>query len=278
MKGIFLPKDYPKISVIVPCYNHVTFIEGTLQSILNQGYPNLELIVIDGGSDDGSVEIIERYAQHLDYWVSERDEGQTHALIKGFSHATGDIQCWLNSDDQHEPSTLAEVADYFESHPDVDAVFGDTTWIDTDGNALRIQREIPFNRFIWLYTYNYVMGMSMFWRRSLYETVGGLDANFNLAMDADLWIRFSHVGRIQHVRRLWSRMRFYPEMKTVRLGRAGSQEDWTIRLREWGGEPSLFELKRRIARCLRILWRFFSGCYYLGYQPKLVTREHYSRD
>ena len=119
--------------------------------------------------------------------------------MKGFARSTGEYQCWLNSDDQHMPWTLSEAARYLDTHPDVDAVFGNALWIDANDRAIREQREIPFNRFIWMYTYNYIPGQSMLWRKDIYDQVGGLNPDFNLAMDADLWDRFASVGRIGHV-------------------------------------------------------------------------------
>ena len=196
---------WPKISVVVPSFNQARYIDEALRSVLDQDYSNLELIVIDGGSTDGSVDIIRRHEDRIACWVSEPDSGQTHGLIKGFERSTGEIQCWLNSDDLQERTTLREVAAYFDRHPDVDSVYGDMIWIDSAGRPLRVQREMPFNRFIWMYTYNYIPGMSMFWRRCIYEKVGGLDSSFDLAMDADLWMRFTDAGRIAHVRRIWSR-------------------------------------------------------------------------
>ena len=266
--------NLPKISVVVPSFNQAKFLERTLRSILDQKYPNLELIVMDGGSNDGSVEILERYSSSISYWVSRPDGGQTQALIQGFSRATGEIECWLNSDDLFQPNALFEVADFFFKHPEADAVFGDTTWIDPDDNVLRVQREMRFNRFIWMYTHNYIPGMSMFWRRSLYERVGGLDASFQLAMDADLFIRFAHAGRISHVRRQWSKMRFYPEQKNIRLRDISDAEDKRIRARYWATEaPPLLWLRKAVARSLRIGWRLLTGCYYPGYRRYLSVSQ-----
>ena len=128
------PKDcsmkLPKVSVITPCFNHAQFVDATMRSIHGQRYPNLEHIVIDGGSTDGSVAIIDSYRDRLAYWVSEPDDGQTDALIKGFDRATGDIYCWLNSDDLFEPNTLQEVAEYFAANPEVQFVYGDSRWIN----------------------------------------------------------------------------------------------------------------------------------------------------
>ncbi|OGI49402.1 MAG: hypothetical protein A3B81_03935 [Candidatus Muproteobacteria bacterium RIFCSPHIGHO2_02_FULL_65_16] len=259
--------SWPKISVVTPSYNQGRFIEATLLSVLNQNYPNLEYIVVDGGSADESIEIIKKYEHRLAYWVSEPDGGQTKGLIKGFRRATGEIQCWLNSDDLLQPGTLSEVAAYFLDHPRVDAVYGNALWIDVAGQLLREQREIPFSRFVWLYTYNYIPCMSMFWRKPIYDKVGGLDQEFDLAMDADLWIRFAEVGRIAHVRSVWSCMRFYPEQKNRRLREKSDAEDMRIRQRYGvdSGQP-LYRAKRFIAQAVRLAWRLLTGCYPLGYR------------
>ncbi len=261
-------KTLPKISVVVPSFNQAKYLELTLRSILDQNYPNLELIVIDGGSQDESPEIIRRYQQHMKFWCSEPDGGQTQGIIKGFAYATGEILCFLNSDDLFEPGTLLEVGEYFSTHPKADAVFGDTLWIDAEGNPLQKRKEIPFNRFIWLHTFNYVPGMSMFWRRTIYDQVGGLNPSFQLAFDADLWIRFSDHGTIKHLRRQWSRMRFYPEQKNRRLREQSDREDMIIRSRYWKGNvmPSTFGIHGKIALLLRISWKLFSGCYQWGYR------------
>jgi hypothetical protein len=174
----------------------------------------------------------------------------------------------LNSDDLFEPGTLLEVGEYFMKHPDVDAVYGNTMWIDFEGNAIRLQKEIPFSRFIFLYTYNYIPGMSMFWRRTIYDKAGGLNPEFQLAFDADLWMRFSdHHGKIKHVGRQWSRMRSYPEQKTQRLQHITIQEDMLVRARYWKGHvmPSTYALRRKIALGIRIVWKLATFCYPWGY-------------
>jgi len=269
-------KNLPKISVVVPSFNQAKYLELALRSVLDQQYPELELIVIDGGSKDKSPDIIRKYAQHMKFWCSEPDGGQTEALIKGFSHATGDILYFLNSDDLLEHNTLREVGEYFSSHPDVDVVYGNTLWIDAGGNVIRQQKEIPFNRFLWIYTYNYVPCMSTFYRRSIYDKVGGITTTYRLAFDADLWIRFSDAhAKIKHVKRQWSRWRFYPEQISWRYRDKSDRDDQAIRSRYWKNQvkPSNYYLRRKIAICIRILWKFMTGCYSLGYRRHLEHLE-----
>ncbi len=254
---------WPKISVVVPSFNQAGFIADALESIQRQSYPRVETIVIDGGSTDGTVDVIRSYEPSLTAWVSEPDRGQTDALIKGFARSTGDIQCWLNSDDLLMPGTLTEVVSFFEQHPRVDVVFGDAEWIDVDGRLLKRQREMPFNRFVWLNTYNYLPGMSVFWRRTIFEKAGGLQPQFDLAMDADLWIRFSDAGaRFAHVSRVWSRMRFYAAQKNQRLRHVSDREDLLIRSRYYSAESAgARAVRRAAARGLRVAIRAVTGCY-----------------
>lgn len=255
--------NWPKITVVTPSFNQGVFLETTLRSILDQRYPNLELIVMDGGSSDNSIAILERYASQLDYWVSQRDNGQTDALAQGFNRATGDILCWLCSDDLHTPWTLREVAQFFLSQPEAQVVYGDSQWIDTGGRVLKPKKEHSFNRFIWMYDYNYLPQPSTFWRRGLYEAVGGLNPDFDLAMDADLWARFQERTPLYHVRRIWSQMRLYAQQKNQRLREKSDAEDLKIRQRYIGNEPHWSRVcKKVLAKGIRVTWKFTTGCYW----------------
>lgn len=255
--------DYPKISVVTPSFNQAEFLEATLLSVRAQEYPNLEHIVIDGGSTDGSVAILQRYASEFSHWVSEPDGGHVKGLIKGFARATGDILCWLNSDDLFEPGALHRVAAFFASHPGARAMYGDAFWIDVEGRQIKPKKEHAFNRFIWTYCYNYIPQPSTFWTRGLYDEVGGLDSRFTLAFDADLWIRFADVTRLWHVAEPLSRMRLYPEQRNQRLRAISDREDLTMRRRYTGEEPALVRYpKRAIARAARVGWRAATGCYW----------------
>jgi len=254
---------WPKISVVTPSFNQGQYIEATIESVLGQKYPNLEYIIMDGGSTDGTVGIIEKYSEHLAYWVSEPDEGQTDALIKGFDRASGDILCWLCSDDLFESKTLHEVAETFTEQPDWQVVYGDSFWIDADSRPIRFKREIGFNRFIWMYDHNYLPQPSTFWRRGIYEQVGGLDIRWDLTMDADLWIRFAERATPHHVPRAWSRMRYYPEQKNLRLRDESDEEDALIRSRYLPDEPVWLRRSKRVcAKGLRVALKLARGAYW----------------
>jgi hypothetical protein len=150
----------------------------------------------------------------------------------------------------------------------VDAVYGNTLWVDFEGKPIRTQKEIGFSRFIFLYTYNYIPGMSMFWRRTIYDKAGGLNPEYQLAFDADLWMRISDVGgKIRHVRRQWSRMRRYTEQKTMQFQDVVIREDMQVRSRYWKNRtmPSTYALRRKIAMSIRVLWKLVTGCYGRGY-------------
>lgn len=254
--------DLPKISVVTPSYMHGEYIEDTIQSVLGQRYDNLEYIVMDGGSTDRTTDVLRAYDGEISTWVSEPDHGQTDALIKGFALATGDVLCWLNSDDTFEPGALAFIGEYFRTRPETRFVYGDMYWADKDNRFLRPKKEHGFNKFIWLYDHNYFPQPSCFWRHDLYRQVGGLDPRFELAMDADLFIRFAAVTRPAHVRRVLSRMRTYPEQKNQRLRVQSDREDLEIRERLIGSEPVVVKkLKKVAARALRISLKAASRSY-----------------
>ena len=138
---IILNKDpnYPKISIVTPSYNQAQFLERTILSVLNQNYPNLEYIIIDGSSTDESIDIIKRYEKYLNYWVSEKDRGQSHALNKGFYKARGDICGWLNADDLFLPDVFVKVIFAFKLSPNKKIVFGDYLNIDKNDNILELK-------------------------------------------------------------------------------------------------------------------------------------------
>lgn len=182
---------WPRITVVTPSFNQAPFLEETLRSVLDQGYPELEYIVIDGGSTDGSREILERYGDRLSSWVSEPDPGHGAALQKGFDRSTGEILAWINSDDKLLPWSLWIVGEIFAQHKDVHWIMGRHTWWDALGRQVKVQ-SWPRNIYDFLRVESYsIQQESTFWRRSLHERAGGrIRADGQLMVDAELWSRF----------------------------------------------------------------------------------------
>lgn len=258
------PSRWPLISMVTCSYQQGRYLDSAIRSVLEQDYPRIEYLVVDGGSTDGSADIIARRAHALAYWVSEPDRGQTDALVKGFARASGEVHGWLCSDDLLLPGALDAVAEYFYENPGVMAAYGDAMWIDAEGRFLRPKKEMGFNRFVFLHDHNYIPQPSMFWRRSLYEAVGGLDPGFDLAMDADLWERFSRRTRIGHIPRYLSCMRFYAQQKTRARRGEGRGEDAIIRARRshpLAARVPVSTVLRMLARFVRISAKALAGGY-----------------
>ena len=186
---------YPRITVVTPNYDQVDFIEKTICSVLEQDYPNLEYIIIDGGSTDGSVDIIKKYDEQLSYWVSEKDNGMYHAINKGFSRSTGDIMCWINSDDVLWENSLVYIAQLFANNTDVQWLQGYPTVIDENGEILYQRDPVASKYHFYLGDYNkdfsFIQQESTFWTRAIWEKAGGLlNTDYSMAADFDLWMRF----------------------------------------------------------------------------------------
>ena len=223
----------PKISIITPSYNQTDFIEETIRSIHSQGYPNLEHIVLDGGSNDGTVEILGRYETVL-RWISEPDKGQADAINKGFKQATGDIVAWLNSDDIYLPAALQLVADFFEQHPEIDVVYGDYQLIDSTGNVLLRKKEIPFDYNILLYGLDYISQPTTFFRQHVFERVGYLEETLHYGLDWEYWLRMAQAGcRFAHIPHYLAATRWHNEAKTLVAPPKMYAEHQAIRDRYW---------------------------------------------
>lgn len=193
--------QYLKVSVVTPSYNQAQFLERTIQSVLSQNYPNLEYIVIDGGSTDGSVDIIKKYQSKLHYWVSEPDNGMYDAINKGFASSSGDIMTYINSDDILHISSFATVADLFERYTDICWLNGLPNQIDEKDRYVWLGSLPNWNRYLFLNRqYRYIQQEGCFWRRSLWEKAGGfINTEYILAADLDLWCRFFDYSPIIYV-------------------------------------------------------------------------------
>jgi glycosyltransferase involved in cell wall biosynthesis len=253
----------PRISLVTPSYNQAAFLGTCLDSALSQGYPELELLVVDGGSTDGSVDVIRERAPRLASWVSEPDGGPAHAVNKGFARATGEVLGWLNSDDALAQDALWHVGRAFAEDPDLDMVFGNALYIDgKDGvfladhgwhrTGLYFGERQPWERIP--YYWSYVHGVpqpSVFFRRRLLERCGGLDEGYRLIFDFELFWRFTREARVRKLERTLAFYRIHPESRTGGGWRAFQVELYRFSRPRWPRAP----------RAFYPAWRDFVGCY-----------------
>lgn len=250
----------PSITLVTPSFNQARYLESTIQSVLEQQYPRLQYGIVDGGSTDGSLQIIERYRKHLDFVIIEPDRGQSDAINKGLALAQGDILGWLCSDDTLLPGALARVADHFAGHPDDPWLIGQAQRIDAEGNPLGLLqalgdftlagaliRQRPFN----------VPQPATFWRAAIWRQVGGLNPDLHHAMDFDLWCRWLALGHHPTIlNQPLATYREHPQSKTC------SQADRFI--------AALIEIEKRLAPNLP--WRDRLRLYRrIGYQQRALA-------
>lgn len=190
-----------KISIVTPVFNQVKYIEKTIKSVIDQNYPNLEYIIIDGGSTDGTVEIIQKYESVISYWVSEPDKGMYDALNKGFKHSTGEIMAWINGDDLLKKNALMNMSHLFKDLPNVEWVQGMNCAVDLEGNVIDYRYGDKFSLLKFLdKDYKFIQQESTFWRRSLYIRSGEyIDTSLKLAGDFELWFRFAQHAKLYNV-------------------------------------------------------------------------------
>jgi glycosyltransferase involved in cell wall biosynthesis len=223
----------PKISIITPTLNQARFIEDTIQSVLSQAYPNLEFLVVDGGSTDGTLDILRKYSASLS-WTSEPDQGQVDAINKGLLKATGDVVAYLNSDDIYTPNTLIAVGKYFSDHPEVMILTGKCSNMDENGNENR--SSITLYKNMWLKfgndanlrVLNYVSQPSTFWRRQLLDSVGYFDPGFRYAMDYDYWLRATRHHKLGFIDQNLAKFRVYPTSITSSNSEAQFKEELRV--------------------------------------------------
>ena len=182
--------NYPKISIVMPSYNQVQFIERSILSILNQDYPNTELIVIDGGSNDGTTDIIKKYKDKITLWISEKDQGQSDALNKGFKHCSGEIYGWLNSDDIYLPNAFKNAVSVLKKNADKKIVFGDWLSINNEDNIIDHNHAFDFNLNHFKYEGFHLNAQSMFWHRSVHDNFSGFQINLHNCMDYQMILEF----------------------------------------------------------------------------------------
>jgi glycosyltransferase involved in cell wall biosynthesis len=207
--------DGPLVSIITPCRNGIAFIEQTILSVINQSYTNVEYIIIDGGSSDGTLNIIHRYEDSIDYWISEPDDGMYQAINKGIQRASGEIIAYLNSDDLYFPGTIEKVVNFFAESPAVDLLYGNLDFIDETGNRLftQIYPKFYWSRFV---SANHAMigQPAAFWRANLHDKIGHFDESMKMAADFDFFIRAGLKGNLDHTNDVLAAFRVHPSSLT----------------------------------------------------------------
>ncbi len=208
--------SYPSISVIVPSFNQGQYLEETILSVIGQHYPSLELIVIDGGSTDNSIETIEKYSEHISYWHSRKDQGQGDAINQGMSLSSGDVVCWLNSDDLYLPGTLVDVGRRFEGRTDgCHLVYGGAVEFGhSDGRPWCVGQPSEVFDASRLTYWDFIIQPSAFWTRKLWMEVGSIEVAYRYVLDWDWFVRASKFASFEYVPRFYSLYRFHPSHKT----------------------------------------------------------------
>lgn len=234
------PEKSPLVSIVTPSFNQGHYLEATVRSVLDQSYPNLEYLVMDGGSRDSSVEVLRRYSDRLAHWQSAPDKGFGDAIANGFARARGEILAYLNSDDLIAPDAVARAVAALNARPDAVMVYGHRACIDPEGRLLYYRPSPP-----WLANSAYcsliVPQETCYWRRSVYEAAGGMNRNLRFAIDYDLFSRFARQGRFLRVPGIWGFFRKHAESKTMTSYQdVGMAEGFQVQRDVWGGEVPMW--------------------------------------
>lgn len=246
---------YPKITVITPSFNQAEFLERTIKSVLDENYPNLEYIIMDGGSTDGSVEIIKKYEKHLAYWVSERDQGQSHAINKGLKMATGDWVAWQNSDDIYYPGVFQAVVEAAKKYPKVGLIIGDMNLIDENDMLIRDMHYVAPSYKAMVAEGMVLSNQSAFWRRDVHNAIGMMDESLHLGFDFDWFLRLTKHVKSVSVNKCLGAFRIHGMAKTQTMPVKNVEIHKMIRQRHNAVMPkwkkSLYKLKRMLQLILR---------------------------
>jgi glycosyltransferase involved in cell wall biosynthesis len=236
----------PKVTIVTPSYQQAAYLEQTICSVLEQDYPDIEYMVIDGGSTDGSVEIIQRYADRLAYWVSERDSGQAEAINKGLRRATGDIVAWINSDDYYLSGCISRAAAALASDPSIGFVYADVLAVDGEDRPINRMRYGDWG-LDGLLCFRMIGQPSVFMRRSVLEQAGLLRDDMGYLLDHDLWLRIAARAPVKYVPELWSAARYHAAAKNVSQTEKFCQEAYRVAA-QLPSDPLLYEHYNRLRR------------------------------
>jgi glycosyltransferase involved in cell wall biosynthesis len=249
--------EKPLVSIITPSFNQVEFLEETIRSVLSQDYPCIEYIVIDGGSTDGSLEVIKKYEDKLETWISEKDLGQTDAINKGFAIAQGDILAWLNSDDTYLPGAVSEAVKRFKENPHVGMVYGKAYYVNESGVPVALYPAGPTDYRGLRRGVTTIPQQTMFFRSIVWKMVGPLDPSFYYAMDYDLWTRISAVTPIAFIQNFMANFRLQSASKSMNEANRCWPEMMRVHFRDGGSKFSILYIKYMIRRIVEPImpWR-----------------------
>ena len=235
--------NLPLVSIITPSYNQAAFLEQTIQSVLDQGYPNLEYIIVDGASGDGSQKIIKKYEDKLAWWVSEPDHGQAEAINKGMAHANGTITAWLNSDDYYLPGAIAAAVAALNAAPGTGLVYGEVLAVDGAGQKINTLRYKDWNLQD-LMRFNIIGQPAVFFRKEIFDRAGRLDTHYHCMLDHQLWLRIAELAPIHYVPELWAAARFHAAAKNIAQAPEFGREAYLVA--DWmRDQPGLADLYQR---------------------------------
>ena len=247
----------PLVSIVTPSLNQAPYLEETVCSVLEQDYPFIEYMIVDGGSTDGSVNIIKKYEDKLAWWVSEADKGQTDAINKGFGRASGQILAWINSDDTYEPGAVSAAVKYLQEHPEVGMVYADCNFIDEQDRVIGQfgAAQTDYNRLHKGYVH--IPQQTMFFRAQLWRVVGPLDPSFYFAMDYDLWVQIASRAEIKYLPgRTWANFRIHTSGKTIAADDRCWPEMLRVHYRDGGSFFSVIVAKYYIRKLVAPLWNW----------------------
>lgn len=246
----------PLVSIVTPSFNQARYLDAAIQSVLSQNYPRLEYIVVDGGSTDGSQEIIRKYSNKLAWWVSEKDKGQTEALNKGFARAKGEILAWLNSDDMYLPGAVTSAVQFFQDHSQPGLVYGDANFINESGQLIGKFHAAQTNLHLLRQGYVHIPQQASFFRGDLWRSVGPLDPTFYFAMDYDLWVRIAARSDVKYVPQTWANFRLHTAGKTIAADDRCWPEMLRVHYRDGGGFLSVIVAKYYVRKLIAPLWNW----------------------